>query len=429
MIDRKAAMSAPYHNRFPSRTPEDKVVVIGAGIAGSMAARSLAKIGQQVEIVEGKEIGNNYKTNQRSEMTLPEVLEDLGVTSAATTPLDKVVFHSFDTGRRFEHRVSEADNGNVVAVAIDHGTVISGLHKQLANSKNIEVRDRTQIVKIDDLCEGVAITYNNGEEKYVKSVVNAAGPGWKSLEFPTERKQKAYKDSIVAFAYGKRCKGKILVENGETTMYFPISADGSGKTSWVNACGNGEIELIYSDYSKRSEVGKIDRIRGYEQLKKLVLEKGIVEIEEEGPTINGFFALEPAKGHSGYTHVFPFGERAQYNAASVGDAIAPGSRLAPILAGIIANNGTTKEFEEVAQANYNNKFEMAVTRFRMQSQTTGQTQDVLQAIKWMDANQQRKFLQDHHLPIQYYPLIIAKNPHLLKTFAQIGIEYIKEYLR
>lgn len=404
----------------------EKIGIVGAGIAGSAVALELANQGAQVTIFDGKRFNGSTPFGQeRSEMTLTDALEDLNATDAVTTPLRSVTFLSLDDPRQI-FRAETPESTPVVA--IDHGILMSNLHDQLARNSNVVIQDATQVDRIvdnPDMRNAEVVT--GGKHERFKAVINAAGPGWRRLPFDSPRRQRQYEESTVAFAYGHRYKGRLLIPGGETGVLHPVSVNGSGRTSWVNASGNGTIEIIYSDYVRRREVGKVDRKNGFQKLRNALLRAGYVDLEEEGPQISGFFGLEPRRSPSGNAHVFHHGERGQYNSATVGDAIAPSVRLSRTLAGIILAGGTASDYYKATGNTFNHRLEYAVTQARATSHEVGSGFLLIRELTKQDEEGQLRFLKHHKLPIRSLAITLLKNPSLWPTIGRVTREYIKTF--
>lgn len=419
----------------PSRTIftpaiENKVVVVGSGLAGSTAALQLKKLGQKVILYERSK-APGYFGPQKAEMTFQHVIDLLATPETITTSITRAIFMSLDDPkRRFDFTISTNHNPqNSISVAINHDILMENLHKQIERSGIIFERGRIvkSLVEIDG---GVEVEMEKGEKIYVKAVVDATGPGWNSLPFSDPHRQKEYQDSIVCMAYGHRCVGKIKFENGDKTMIYPLSVTGSGRVSWVNACGVDSqgrplIELVFGEYSTRSGVAKIDREAGYKLLKQRLIDMNLITIEEDGPIISGYFSLQPAKNVGNDRHIFRFGEKAQFSAATVGDAISPTVLLSEVLAESIAEGKTAQDFFRKSQKLFNHRLEMAVVKTRLESSSVGDGFDIFNLVKWLPENQQAKAIRTHKIPAYLIPLLVIRYPHLIPVFLTLAKNYIR----
>lgn len=419
-------LSAPAHIVQRGKSVDDIVVVVGGGIAGTTAALELKKRGVPVELIEKRRFGTT--TNERSEMTLSGTLQTLDAHEGVTQPLTCVKFIALDNGRKFVHAMPRSENAlDNVTVAIDHNKLIGSLWRKL-HENEIPFHQGVEVQRIEEEpgSEGVKIEVG-GNVRRVRAVVNAAGPSWRGLPFTDPNVQKAYENGLVAVAYGARCRGRILHDDGDRMMLHPVSLSGSGRTSWVNPSGDGEIEVVFSDYSKRNEVGKIDRRLGFKKLVRELTDRRLIEIDEVGPTISGFFGLQARMKPSGNVNIFHHGERGQYNAATVGDAIAPTVRLSPLLAEIIASGKPASEFEKITFRTFNHKLELATTRARLKAKELGKLFDMFNVVKWMNEEEQMNFLRNHSIPKRLIPLVILRYPHLLKSLSEIAAELVNIY--
>lgn len=353
----------------------------------------------------------------------------LGAVSAITQRLTTIRFVSLDNRHEFTHHL---DRFSTTIVAINHRTLIDCLTHQAQMSPLISLETSRPVSSIVERPNqpGVSVTFGDSETQLVKSVVNAAGPGWTSLPFPDTRRQRRYEESLVAVAYGRRCRGRILTENGDQAMLHPVSTNGTGRTSWVNASGPGEIELIYSTYCRRSEVGKIDRNSRYHELKATLTQQQLIEIDKEGPIISGFFGLEPALTPPPASQIYYHGERGQYNAATVGDAIAPTVRLSQHLAAVIVSGGNSKDyFKRHTSRAFNHRLEWALTQARSRAVELGNAFEMFNVVKYLNPDSQANLLHDHRVPTHLIPLLLLRYPHLITTFANTALEYAKTFAK
>ena len=417
---------AEQYSRFPSI--DNTVVVIGAGIAGSTVALELAKRGQKTLVIEKRRPHGDgmIPGKVRSEMTLSASMTAIGTTEGITGPLTQVVFVSLDTGARFSHSLPTSSNlSDNVAVYIDHQIVLQQLWKKINHNGSIVFQTGTTVNSIEDLPsgEGVAVRIN-GEIKYVRAVVNAAGPSWNGLPFKNPSIQEGFENALVAVAYGRRYRGEINMPDGDKTMLLPVSASGSGRTSWVTASGLNQIDIVFSDYAPRKGVGKIHREEGYQLLLEKLRQQRLVTLYEEGPIISGFIGLDARLKHSGDKKIFHHGEKGQYNSATVGDAIAPTIRLAAPLADMIVQGKSARDFEKITHQEFNHRLEMATTRARMKAPQMGEMFQLFEVVKWLPVKQQADFLRTHKIPVQHIPRLIIRYPHLIQNIAAIAQEYI-----
>lgn len=408
------------------RTTENVVVVVGGGIAGSTAAYELHKKGIPVELIEKRSLGSG--SNERSEMTLSSTLRSLDASEGVTQPLTCVKFISLDNGRKFEHSMTHADHAlDNVTVAINHNKLVASLWNRL-RANNIPMQNGVEVTRIEERKgeEGVDLEVD-GNFRRVRAVVNAAGPSWRGLPFADHKTQQAYENALVAVAYGARCRGRILHEDGDRMMLHPVSLGGSGRTSWVNPSGDDEIEIVFSDYSRRKDVGLIDRKLGFDKLIRELTDRRLIEIKEIGPTISGFFGLEARRRPTGNINIFHHGERGQFNAATVGDAIAPTVRLSPVLASVIAEGKPASEFEKATMKTFNHKLELATTRARLKAKELGRLFDMFNVVKWMTEEEQLNFLRNHSIPKRLLPLVVLRYPHIIQSLSEIATELVKIY--
>lgn len=401
---------------------DDQVVVVGAGVAGSTAALELTKQGEAVILLERRNLqAGGYHGNNRSVMTLTEAIQQLGAQRAITTVLRRLHFYSLDDEKHFTHIVPAND----VTVAVDHHQLVDCLHSDIRR-QNINFIDQIKVLSISENppASGVRVETNQGV-LMVKAVIDASGPGWRELPFANRQRQSQYQESIVCFAYGHRCEGLILEDLGEESLVQPISIGGSGRTSWIMAGKVGEIDVIYSDYVRRDQVGKVDRVRGYQQLKSRMINNKIVQIKEEGPVISGFFGLEARKHPSGGKYIFHHGEKGQYNAGTVGDAVAPTVRLSRSLAEIIHQGGTAADYDRVKDKVFPHRLEAAWTKYQMKNPVLSRQFALFEAIKQMSFEEQKKLLRDHNFfSIPKLPLLIRYRA-MFPLVGGIGREYFK----
>ncbi|MEK7079583.1 MAG: hypothetical protein AAB929_05930, partial [Patescibacteria group bacterium] len=163
---------------------------------------------------------------------------------------------------------------------------------------------------------------------------------------------------------------------------------------------------------------------GYNHLLQRLHEMDLITLYEEGPVISGFFGLDARLAHSLDQRIYHFGEKGQYNAATVGDAIAPTIRLSVPLAEMIAQGKTAREFETVTQSAFHHRLEMATTNARKKAQQMGGVFDLFQAVKWLSEGDQVDFLRTHKIPVHVIPRLIMKYPHLIGNLASIAQEYV-----
>jgi len=423
-------IETPTFIREKEFSPENETLIVGAGLAGSVAALELAKRGQKVILVERRSLDNGHSGNGRSEITLGPVMKTLGTEDAITTPLNTVCFIGLDTGKRFEASLplAEVPAANVV-VAIDHHLLLANLHGKIRSNEKVELQDGRRVERLSENASGVNVVFNDGETLRVSAVVNAAGPSWRSLPFPDGNRQSRYENSVVAVAYGRRCRGEILVNSGNNTMLHPVSVE-TGKTSWINSCGeNGEIEIVFSDYCRRKDVGKVGGKERYETLVKRLVGLKLISIQEEGPPISGFFGLESSTIPTGTDNIYYFGERGCYNAPSIGDAIAPTVRLGPVLADHIVRRIGSESFHIQTQSQFPTRLELAATLTRMNASSAGGALEILKIVKYMDEKERERFLLTHNMPLKYLPRLLAENPALAFTFANITKNFLGLLIR
>jgi flavin-dependent dehydrogenase len=412
------------------RTPEEQTVVVGAGLAGSVAALELAKRDQEVILVEKWSFEENIRLgSMRSEMTHGSVIRELGAEDSITVPLNTVRFIGLDNGYNFETSIPlvESPSENT-AVAIDHATVMQKVYGDIGRCDGIEVYDGREVERVVENKEGVLVIFKDGETKCVSAVVDAAGPSWTSLPFPDIRRQMHYEKSIVAIACGRRCRGEILMEGGDNMMLHPISTE-TGKTSWANCSGDGEIEVVYSDYCVRGDVCRVDQEGNYKKLVDRLVTQGLIRIHKEGPVISGFFGLEPSRTPPGTDNVYYFGERGCYNAPTVGDAIAPTVRLGPVLADHVVERRGARSFHGIAQSQFNSRFEFAVTLARMNAKFVGGSLDFFAAVGNMSEDERKDFLVTHKVLPSYLVRPILENPKLALTIRNVARYYLSLLMR
>ena len=169
----------------------------------------------------------------------------------------------------------------------------------------------------------------------------------------------------------------------------------------------------------------MDRKNGLKLLMEELQKRKLIEIQEIGPIISGFFGLEARRKATGNMRIFTHGERAQYNAATVGDAIAPTVRLSPIFADIIGSGGNAADFEAVAAKTFHHKLELATTRARIKANQLGGIFDMFNVVKWLSEKEQAEFIRTHAIPKRFLPFLFIRYPHLLKPALEIASEYVK----
>ncbi len=409
----------------------DRIAIIGSGLAGSTAALELAKKDvTDITIYERRPKGST--DNTRSEVTLPAEIYQINAEASINTPISNVLFISLDDGKEVELSVSPDSNSSLdyPAVSINHTQLIRALHEQLATSPSTNIKFETTVTKIKETDHGVEVTDSQGNNEVYSHVIDASGASWKNLPFDNPKRQQQFEESLVAIAYGKRCRGKILVPGGEKMFLTPQSARlGTGKISWVVSAGDGQLEVVFSDYSRRKDVGKVNGKERYELLRDILISRGIVEIEDEGETIAGYYDLEPRRTKTGNKRVFHHGEKGQYTAASTGDSISTTIRLSPILAELIANGENADAYFTANGKMFNHRLEMAAIMAKYHANTVGGGIDIIKAVQKLSIPEQHEFIRTHKFPLKYLPETIIRNPHLLLFVRDLGREYIAQLLK
>ena len=416
-----------FENRPSLGSPQDQVVVVGAGIGGLSSAIELAKLGENVTILEKRAQNRLVQVGQeRSEITLATAITAYNADSSVTSAIKHVRFvHLDNPSISVSHDIPNGGLANPTAMfAIDHKLFLKSLLNTASMYPNITFRGGVEVVNFNEFGAngdvGVSLRENgvkSRENLRVKAVVSATGPGWQSLKFANKVRQEVYDNSIVAFAYGKRCKGRILDEKSDAYLLQGFSEKGSGKNSWVTSAGDGTIEIVFSDYVYRNEVGKVPRELGYQSFVEKLVKGGYIEIEEEGPVISGYFGLETAQGvKTGWNHIYPYGEKGQYNAPTVGDAIAPTVRNAPKLAMAIHDGLTTNQYEKSIKGTFPYIREDAYTRARMKSSNLGKELGMVEMLRDQSLEKQASFTQNHDMSYLFYLKALVLHPELAYIF-------------
>ena len=413
------------------KSVENTVVVVGAGIAGSLAALRLANLGEKVIVVEryGRDPDGHIPIPERSVITLRPAIENMGIVEAVKCPLDQVVFSCLDNGNSYAWGIPKDNQGQRLTTVIDYQRTLQILWNQLGREKQIMFCTQNNVSSIEESSQqdGVEVTIA-GQSMRVKAAVDASGPAISPMRFTSGRIQRNFEQSIVAYVYGRRCRGSLLIDGGDRTIFHPISSQGSGRTSWINPWGDETIEIIHCDYALRKEAEGKGRDR-YEQLKRKLQEFRLVEILEEGPEIAGFFGLEARLKVTGARNIFYFGERGMYNSGTVGDAIAPTEYLSKILASIIHQGKEARFFEKILQRIFNHRLELAMTIARMRSSQVGTALEMLRIIEKLSSEDQAKFLVDHRIPVKPAISNFLAHPHLFPTVLEIASAWLSTGFR
>ena len=414
-----------------SPSVENKVAVVGGGVAGLSASIELANKDIPVDLYEKKDLETRgFYGAERSEMTHGDTLEQNGLTEVVTTPLNTVCFVNLDDPKkRFEHSLDlNSDATKNFAVGINHASLIEGLFKK-AKEKGVRILSGVNVQSVEELegNEGVRLSSRNSSESSTvySNVVLAKGPSANGIGFPNSERERIYRNSIVCYAYGRRCRGRILIDNGGTAVIHPISIS-TGKTSWVCAGADGEIEIVASGYSRRDQIGKVPRKQMFENLKERLIEQGLVEIDEEGPIISGIFGLEGGyTTTTGWKRVFPHGEFAQFNKPTSGDAIKPSMDNSAVLASVISQGNSADEYIRRVSKNYNFALENAITGIRDRAQTVGGAMSLLEAVTQMKDDEIIKYLEEMKLPLRKMIPILLKDKGSLAFVSNLIVDAVK----
>ncbi len=422
----KMSIEISHFNHTPLGDPE-KVIVVGAGIAGLDAAIKIRKQGSPVVLLETRPTPlPPHNHPKRAEMTLSEAVQSAGIQDAVTTDLNTVRFLNLDNLNQNHicHVKPTPQYPQPFAQAIDHDSALTSLLDQ-ASSAGVDIRFAHQVTDIQDNApHHCTVTYNvNGSTRSIDcfATVYATGAGIEKLSFPNFETRRLYQNSIVAYAYGGLYEGKINAEYGNTTMFHPISARGTGKTSWVSAAGDGRIEVVHSDYCLRWQFPKLDFATSYNKLLNSLTRQGLITVGRKIAPISGFFGLE---GHphlpTGWVNVFPHGEKAMANAPTVGDAIAPVVRNSEHLASIIHRRGTPREYADYLAQSFNFRLENALTRSRVAAKTVGDGLPFLEILDRLTTEEQIDLLRHHQVPLRFFPQILLRHPSTVKIFFDIA---------
>lgn len=393
---------------------EKRVAVVGAGIAGLAASIELAKRGYAVDVFERSE---GRCGPERSEMTHGDLVSHLGLEEAVTTPLNAVYFVNLDRPeRRFWHalRLDAEHPLQNFAVAIDHWKFTKGLLARAALTGKVSTNFGVNVCGVEEIRHNdggvyVFLEREDSAPRVYRSVVLSTGPRIDHVDFPNKKREDIFANSAVCFAYGKRCRGRILCDNGETCVMHPISVE-SGKTSWICAAGPDEIDVVASSYARRRDVDKVPKEQMYERLKTQAIRLGLVEIKEEGPAISGFFGLEG--GYSiptGWKDVFAHGELAQFNKPGTGDAIRPSVVLSELLAETIAGGGSADDYTRAVSRLYDYALENALTHLRFRASSVGGAMGMLEMVKRMSDQEVIAYLEEMKPPLSKMLPVLIKD--------------------
>ena len=420
------SVEVPHFNHTPLGDPEE-VVVVGAGIAGLNAAVEIRKQGLPVVLLEARSTPlPPHNHPKRAEMTLSEAVQSAGIKDAITTDLNTVRFLNLDNPcQNYTCHIDPTPQyPQPFAQAIDHDSALTSLLRQ-ANSVGVDIHFSHQVTDIQDNApHHCTVKCNlNGSTRSIGcfATVYATGAGLEGLPFPNSKARQLFQNSIVAYAYGHLYEGRINAEYGDTTMFHPISARGTGKTSWVSAAGDGRIEVIHSDYCLRRQFSKLNLTADYNRFLNRLIQEGLITVDRKIAPISGFFGLE---GHpqqsTGWINVFPHGEKAMANAPTVGDAIAPTVRNAKHLSKIIHQGGTPRQYADYLAQTFNFRLENALTRSRFTAQTVGGAFPFLEILDHLTTEEQIDLLRHHQVPPRFFPQILLRHPSTIKFFFDIA---------
>lgn len=419
-----------------SITPDCDILVIGAGFAGSCAASQLAVDFPEARIVlaEGNAL-EGFVHDNRAEMVVFDRFKRLGLEESATAPLSNVAFYCPGNGREIMSWSSPLKDlnalGQDLVMAVDRQVFMSELHRRVIDNPAITVADGDLVVGLDEdeHQDGVWIKFKSGREVFSRIVVDSSGPSLGPLLMPDARQQIQFENSIVAVNYGRRCRGRINVEGGEE-MLLLIPGGETGRTSWVNSCGNDKVELVFSDYALRREARNNDRIRTgfrepYQKLKSMLVKTGIVELFEEGPEIYGCYSLEPSRVRPKSGRIIPFGERSCLGSPVLGEHLQPIIDMLPSLAEAVTSKERVATFWKRSRRFYPYPFELALTRARYKAPCAGKALSMFNVVDRMSAEEQRKTVSSHRPPFRHLPCLFLKHPELFRTLGEVAVQYLK----
>lgn len=411
---------------------QDRTIVIGSGIAGLSAALEIGKTGQDVVIFDQSRFASGGV--ERSEITHPDQILRVNAKQAISNQLYTDHFYVPERGLFLSHSVPDSYPPPVVS--IDHKALLGSLRDQVLELSNVRIEEKAKVTRVSEDETGVTVRLEH-DSFPGRFAVNASGAFGGGIEFNDEIRSRQFNQAIVAVAYGRRLHGKINLPDGEHAFLASLSTNGSGRSSWVIASGEDQIDVVWSDYARKDQAGKVINQagkHGFQKLLKHIKEKGFVSVDNElGPMIGGIFGLEPRRTRSGNTRIFDHGERGQIASASVGDSIGPTLRLSENLAQIIANNGTVEDFEKAGEKVFDRTYETAILRTRLNATVLGRgTEAIIKMLETINITQQLKFLQTHDLPKPVWLSLgkaILHYPPIIRIIAEQAIELLKEKFR
>jgi len=402
---------------------QDKVYVVGAGIAGLSAAIEIGKTGQEVVLLEAGKVGAG---KERSEISHPKALLTAGAQDSVRNTLHADYYvvperPGFELGHYLQPAENPMDNPIVV---FEHTAFLETLSRQAQNYPNIQIEEYARVTDVSEDDRSASLTVN-GNRMSGRYLINSTGAYGGRIQFEDPLRRAQFDSAIVGVAYGKRFHGTINKEYGDQAILSSLSLDGSGRSSWVIPSGDGVLDVVWSDYSPRKIANNVinqNGEAGFEKLLKHLQELDLIEINgEAGPRIKGIFGLEPRRSSSKTTRIFDHGERAQTSSATVGDSIGPTIDLSKTLAQITLANEQASKYEDAGGKFFDNLWETAVLRTRLGSNVMGRgVEAILETYKIWPDDVQRQYLRDHKFPKPTWmtiPKAIINYPPILRIIA------------
>ncbi|MBI4098273.1 MAG: FAD-dependent oxidoreductase [Candidatus Levybacteria bacterium] len=392
------------HYPRPMPITREGVIVVGAGVAGAVAARDLSARDIPVLIVDRKtrDEADNPRAI-RSEATFPPALYSIGAEGAITNVFN--VTHIHVPGQEpIRHVLPRNDDPmRNFAVSLDHQKLLQILRGRLDINSNIEFVEGVNVKSVSEHGDGVHVVFDSkvdGKQRHVvNAVVLATGAVGKEFAFPNPQRQREFDNSIVAAAYGREFDGEITLPGGDRTAIGAFGWE-IGRLSYVNPVRPGKIHIVYTEYIRRKDAGKLDRPKGLAALLKELRRAGLIDAEEDpdAPTIGGFFGMQAARSRTGYKHVFAHGDRGQY-IGPAGDSIGTTIRVSPGLAEIIARGGTAQEYHTLLRKTAHHTLETAGLNARLQGTRFGEGAALaIDLIQDMSPEEQIDRVQTHRIP-------------------------------